>query len=110
MKPRNIIIAVLVVGALAACTYLAARHTTGSWEGVDDTVVGKFAEKAGRPATEPFINIEHGDLPLFMFLLAGAAGGFVFGYYFRSLFGRDGRVQTSDSRPQEQPKQPPPEA
>ena len=67
---------------------------TASWSGVDETVIEKFAEKAGRPATEPLINTAQGDLLLFLFLLAGAAGGFAAGYWFRVLFppGRKKRV------------------
>jgi cobalt/nickel transport protein len=57
-----------------------------SWSGVDETVIEKFAEKAGRPAWKPFINTDQGDLLLFVFLLAGAAGGFAAGYWFRVLF------------------------
>ena len=57
-----------------------------SWSGVDETVIEKFAEKAGRPAREPFINTDQGDLLLFVFLLAGIVGGFIGGYYFRVLF------------------------
>lgn len=56
------------------------------WKGVDETVVGRFAEEGGRPPREPFINTDQGDLLLFAFLLAGAAGGFMAGYYFRALF------------------------
>ena len=33
-----------------------------SWPGVDETVIEKFAEKAGRKASEPFINTDRGDL------------------------------------------------
>ena len=32
------------------------------------------------------INTDKGDILLFVFLLAGTAGGFVMGYYFRELF------------------------
>lgn len=46
----------------------------------------KFAEKAGRPAREPYINTAQGDMLLFFFLLAGATGGFIAGYHFRGLF------------------------
>ncbi len=56
------------------------------WTGVDETVVEKFAEAAGRHPVEPLINTDQGDLLLFVFLVAGAAGGFVGGYYFRKLF------------------------
>jgi hypothetical protein len=59
---------------------------TASWSGVDETVIEKFAEKAGRPAWKPFIDTDQGDLLLFVFLLAGAAGGFAAGYWFRILF------------------------
>lgn len=57
-----------------------------SWSGVDETVIEKFAEKAGRQPREPFINTDQGDLLLFVFLLAGMVGGFIGGYNFRVLF------------------------
>ena len=56
------------------------------WIGVDEAVVEKFAKEANRPPREPWINTDQGDLLLFVFLLAGAGGGFVGGYYFRELF------------------------
>ena len=59
---------------------------TASWSGVDEAVIEKFAEKAGRPAREPFINTDQGDLLLFVFLAAGIVGGFIAGYNFRTLF------------------------
>ena len=56
------------------------------WQGVDDTVVNKFAEAAGRPPSDPWLNPQ-GDLLLFAFLVAGICGGFVCGYQFHKLFG-----------------------
>jgi ABC-type cobalt transport system substrate-binding protein len=56
------------------------------WKGVDETVVGKVAREAGRPPSEPWINTERGDLPVFLSLVAGAIGGFIAGYCFRTLF------------------------
>ena len=56
------------------------------WEGVDETVVKKVAADAGHPARDPYINTDQGDLLLFLFLLAGAIGGFIIGYTFRVLF------------------------
>ena len=56
------------------------------WKGVDETVVEKFAREVKHPPREPFFNLDHGDLLLFLFLVAGAAGGFVGGYFFRDLF------------------------
>jgi ABC-type cobalt transport system substrate-binding protein len=57
-----------------------------TWEGIDKVVVEKVAAKAGHPAREPFINTDQGDLLLFLFLLAGAIGGFIIGYTFRGVF------------------------
>ncbi len=57
-----------------------------TWEGVDKVVVEKVAAEAGRPAREPYINTDQGDLLLCLFLLAGAIGGFIVGYAFRALF------------------------
>ncbi len=58
-----------------------------SWPGVDVKVVEKFAAEAGRPAREPYINTDQGDLLLFVFAIAGAVGGFIMGYYWHILFG-----------------------
>jgi hypothetical protein len=59
-----------------------------TWSGVDETVIEKYAEAAGRPARKPLINTDQGDLLLFAFLVAGAIGGFVAGYAYRSLVQR----------------------
>lgn len=61
-------------------------HAAADWDGVDKAVVEKFAHEAGRPPREPLINTDRGDLLLFVFLVAGAVGGFVAGYCFRALF------------------------
>lgn len=79
------ILAVIVTIAFLIVTVWAVRSTR-VWDGVDETVVGKYARSAGRPPREPFINTDRGDLLLFMFLLAGVGGGFIGGYYFRELF------------------------
>jgi cobalt/nickel transport system permease protein len=59
------------------------------WQGVDETVVRKIAMEHGREARKPLIDTGEGDLQLFMFLLAGTAGGFAAGYCWRALL--DGR-------------------
>ncbi len=62
------------------------HHENGhAWEGVDHAVIEKFAEEAGRPPQGSFIN-PSGELLLTAFLLAGAIGGFVAGYYYRKIF------------------------
>lgn len=57
-----------------------------TWEGVDATVIERVAVEAGRPPREPWINTDQGDLLLWLFLLAGAVGGFIVGYSYRTLF------------------------
>ncbi len=69
---------------LSAGLYLSVAD--GDWPGVDEAVVEKVAEEAGHPAREPYINTDKGDVLLFLFLVAGAVGGFVAGYCFRGLF------------------------
>jgi cobalt/nickel transport protein len=78
--------AAFAVLLLASMPCFGAKDQPDKWQGVDETVVEKFAEKAGRPARKPLINTDQGDLLLFVFLVGGAAGGFVGGYYFRELF------------------------
>jgi hypothetical protein len=64
------------------------------WQGVDETVVLKIAREHGREARKPLIDTSEGDLQLFMFLLAGTAGGFAAGYCWRALL--DGRKRQDD--------------
>ena len=64
------------------------------WSGVDESVVEKYAQEHGREAREPLINTDQGDLLLFVFLLAGAVGGFAAGYYWRKL--TEHRAQSTD--------------
>ena len=62
----------------------ATEH--GAWTGIDVSIVGKYAEKYGRPPRKPYINTDQGDLLLFVFTLAGVVGGFVIGFNARKLF------------------------
>ena len=80
------ILFVLTVAGFLLAGPVCAPGRAASWSGVDETVIEKFAEKAGRTAREPFINTDQGDLLLFVFLLAGIVGGFIVGYNFRALF------------------------
>jgi len=84
--------AVIVVLLLTVRIPLGAETTEtpeGKWSGVDETVVEKFAEEAGRSPRAPYINVGEGDMLLFCFLMAGTIGGFILGYYFRVLFPKD---------------------
>lgn len=80
---------VMAVSALAL--FFVSGNCHARWEGVDKAVVEKYAAAAGRPPRAPYINTDQGDMLLFLFLLAGAAGGFAGGYFFRELFPRKGR-------------------
>lgn len=81
------IIAILLISLLlCANSHLAFAAVETKWSGVDESVVEKVAQEHGRSAWTPFINTDQGDLLLFVFLLAGATGGFVMGYNFRKLF------------------------
>ena len=71
--------AMLLVGASIA-------SASPKWRGVDESVVEKVAGEHGRKAWTPFINTDQGDLLLFVFLIAGTAGGFMGGFYWRKLF------------------------
>lgn len=57
-----------------------------SWPGVDKTVVERFAKEAGRAPRRPLLDTDRGDLLLFVFLVAGIAGGFTLGYTYRVMF------------------------
>lgn len=61
-------------------------NVAAEWDGVDVTVIEKFAQDHGRKAWTPFINTDQGDLLLFVFLLAGIGGGFILGFNWRTLF------------------------
>ena len=69
----------------AYCLLPAVISADEKWPGVDESVVEKYAGEHGREASEPLINTDQGDLLLFVFLLAGAVGGFIGGYYWRTL-------------------------
>lgn len=81
-KTALIVICICVAAVLMAL--LMTKDT--KWYGVDKTVVEKFAQEAGRTARDPYINTDQGDILLFVFLIAGVAGGFVMGYYYRVIF------------------------
>ena len=70
---------------LAASLWLTACRNA-SWDGVDEAVVRRVAEDAGRHDTGPLFAGLEGDLLLFAFLWAGLIAGFTLGYFSRVLF------------------------
>ena len=75
----------LIVFLLLITPHLSLVVASEKWQGVDESVVEKYAKEHGREAREPFINTDQGDLLLFVFLLAGTVGGFAAGYYWKEL-------------------------
>ena len=69
----------------AFCILPPATAAAEKWPGVDESVIQKVAKEHGKEAKVPLINTNQGDLLLFVFLLAGAVGGFVAGYYWRVI-------------------------
>lgn len=89
--PRRVLswlLVVVLVGAAVGGFWSVMRtHTAATaWPGVDEAVIGHFAEQAGR--AEPAFSITwiEGDLLLFAFLWAGLLAGGVIGFYARILF------------------------
>lgn len=80
MKFRSYGTSLVLVACLSSLVSASEK-----WPGVDETVVEKIAMEHGRSAREPLVNTDQGDLLLFLFLLAGAAGGFAAGYAWRTL-------------------------
>ena len=89
LKIQNFGIVLLLLTAF--CILPRIAFADGKWSGVDESVVEKYAEEHGREAREPLINTDQGDLLLFVFLLAGVVGGFIGGYYWRTLTEKKGK-------------------
>ncbi len=82
---RTILYFFILVAIVFLSGSLSFAFGSEKWIGVDESVVEKFAKEHGREVREPLMNTDQGDLLLFLFLLAGAIGGFVGGYYWRIL-------------------------
>ena len=91
-------IMILMLALITCNSSFVATALAAEWGGVDESVVEKYAEEHGRAARDPYINTDQGDLLLFVFLLAGAVGGFLGGYYWRELMEK--RPQSTEQRQQ----------
>ena len=81
----SVVLTVLLSG-LAGGSLDAAEK----WPGVDEAVVKRIAREQGRAERPPLIPSAEGDLQLFMFLLAGAVGGLLYGGFPGFLRARTG--------------------
>lgn len=86
-KFKVLLLTGVMLSALIPTSHLFASEPK-SWDGVDEAVVEKISKEHGREAKAPLLD-PSGDLLLFAFLVAGAAGGFVAGYYWRQLTHKD---------------------
>jgi ABC-type cobalt transport system substrate-binding protein len=85
MKPPGMLLHALLTIPLLLLLSAAVSPAAEKWQGIDDSVINKYAAEKGREPKAPLFNTDQGDLLLFVFLLAGAAGGFVAGYYWKTL-------------------------
>ena len=90
---HSFVLSALLLGGMGA----GSLHAGEKWPGVDETVVNRIAREHGREERPSLIPAAEGDLQLFMFLLAGAAGGFVAGYYWRVLL--EGKNRRAGGKP-----------
>lgn len=82
--PRIILLHILLIPTLIySLSFISLAPK--SWTGVDEAVVEKIAKEHGRASVDPLINTDKGDILLFVFLIAGAVGGFAGGYFWRML-------------------------
>ena len=90
------IVLILACSLMLGLSVVIAHAADEGWPGVDDTVVGKYADAHGRPA-KPHLIEPTGDALLFAFLVAGAAGGFTMGYYYHDFMTKNGTRRQSDA-------------
>ncbi|MCX7913785.1 MAG: hypothetical protein N2511_04285 [Thermodesulfovibrionales bacterium] len=87
MKKRSNFLKTLFVFIFIVLCYLSCSsiYASEKWQGVDESVIERFAKSFGIEPKEPLINTDQGDLLLFLFLVSGGVSGFIAGYYWRVL-------------------------
>lgn len=98
-KVQNLGAIFLLLFLLVTVCFSLVAAADKKWQGIDESVVEKIAKEHGREAMKPIINTDQGDLLLFVFLVAGSAGGFIAGYYWRILItGKESRVSKEEQK------------
>lgn len=96
----------LCAGVIGAWFGLVRERAAGAdWSGVDEVVIGRFAQAAGRSEAGFALDWIQGDLLLFAFLCAGLVAGAVLGYCARMLFAEP-RSLRADLEPSARPRSP----
>ena len=86
MRARRALAGIAIGAALLGALVARRPAAASEWPGVDESVIGRFAEAAGRPASRPVIDWVRGDALLFAFLWAGLVAGFFLGFWGGALF------------------------
>jgi len=77
----------LLVLVIAAAVMIPPKAVAGEkWQGTDDLVDSKMKQITGVSAREPLIDINQGNMGLFIFTAGGFSAGIVFGYQWRKIF------------------------
>jgi hypothetical protein len=92
----------IILGVIVLLIVGASLDRESEWEGIDVSVVGKYATELGVEPSTPLIDVR-GDALLFAFAAGGAIGGFVAGYYWRELFGSHGGSDRAVTRLNDNP-------
>lgn len=95
---RSLLILMTTLLILIPQLSLSSEKADEKWKGVDEAVIERFAKEHGREAKEPLINTDTGDMLLFVFLVAGAIGGFAAGYYWRVLLEQKAPITTAEPK------------
>lgn len=78
--------AILVLVITASILIPSTAHSEEKWLGTDDLVDSKMKQITGVSAKKPLIDINQGNLGLFVFTVGGFSAGAIFGYQWRRIF------------------------
>ena len=82
MIKKAILILAIFIAVLAPSVASAGQK----WQGTDDLLDSKMQQITGVAAKKPLIDINKGNLGLFLFAVGGFTAGTVFGYQWRRIF------------------------
>lgn len=83
-KLKKAVLVTMMALFLLSMPVLGANN---KYQGTDDLIEKKMQGVAGVGAKAPLINVDQGDLGLFVFAVGGFAAGTIVGYNWRKIFG-----------------------